>query len=142
MGNLTSSTSTTHWDGDLMSGSGTTALTTSGIASFDVSWAKRAEAGADATNPEELLAASYATCFTMALANKLAGNDFPPNSIDTSVTVTFNVGVGIEKIAINVKGDVPGMSDAEFGAAAKWAKENCPIGAALGAVTDKELTVG
>lgn len=142
MGKLTSSTSTTHWTGDLMAGTGTTSLETSGVTSFDVTWARREESGPGTTNPEELLAAAYATCFSMALANKLAGEDHEPTSIDTSVTVTFNVGVGIEKIAIAVRGDVPGLSDAEFGAAARWAKDNCPIGAALGAVENKELTVG
>lgn len=142
MGKLASSTSTTHWKGDLTSGTGTTSLDTSGVATFDVNWAKREESGAGTTNPEELLAAAYATCFSMALAGRLAREGHSPTSLDTSVTVRFNVGVGIDKIIVSAKGDVPGMSDAEFGEHARWAKENCPVGAALGAVEDKELKLG
>lgn len=142
MGKLSSSTSTTHWTGDLQSGSGTTSLDTSGVATFDVNWGKREESGPGTTNPEELIAAAYATCFCMALAGKLAREGHPPTSLDTSVTVRFNVGVGIDKIQLRVKGDVPGLSDAEFAEQARWAKENCPVGAALGAVEDKEITFG
>lgn len=142
MGKLSSSTSTTHWNGDLLSGTGTTSLDTSGVATFDVAWAKREESGPGTTNPEELIAAAYASCYCMALAGKLAKGGHAPTSLDTSVTVRFNVGVGIDKISLHVKGDVPGLSAEEFAAEAEWAKDNCPVGAALGAVSDKELIVG
>lgn len=142
MGKTTSSTATTQWNGDLFSGSGTTALQTSGVATFDVTWAKREQAGAGTTNPEELLAAAYATCFSMALANKLAGGGHPPTSLDTSATVHFEAGVGVTSIDLRVSGEVPDLPDEEFRAEAEWAKDNCPIGAALGAVSNKTLTVG
>ncbi len=145
MGTLGSSTSTTHWQGDLMSGSGRTSMDTSGLQTFDVAWSKRTTPESGTTNPEELLAAAYSTCYSMALSNKLAQGGHPPTSLETSVTVTFEVGddgAKVSKIVIAVKGEVPGLSDAEFAAEAEWAKTNCPIGAALGAVTDKTVTVG
>ena len=120
----TISTATTHWEGNLFQGKGQTELTTSGVATFDVSWAKRAEAGQGNTNPEELLAASLATC----------------SSIDTQAAVTFVAGQGVTGITISVSGDVPGLDADGFKAKAEWAKDNCPISQALKAVP-KELVV-
>jgi len=76
----TTSTARTHWQGSLTEGSGKTDLTTSGAASFDMTWGARTEAGSG-TNPEELLAAALATCYSMALAHALSGADTPPTSV-------------------------------------------------------------
>ncbi len=122
----TISTATTHWEGNLFQGKGQTELTTSGVATFDVSWAKRAEAGQGNTNPEELLAASLATCYSMALSNALSEDGHDPASIDTQAAVTFVA--------------VPGLDADGFKAKAEWAKDNCPISQALKAVP-KELVV-
>ena len=141
MATTTTSTAATHWNGDLFSGSGTTSLETSGAATFDVNWGKRAEAGPGTTNPEELLAAAYATCYSMALSNKLAQGGHPPTTLDTSASVTFEPGVGVTRITLQVSADVAGLSEHELRAEAEWAKDNCPIGAALAAVEDKQVTV-
>ena len=64
----TTSTAQTHWEGGLKEGSGQVELVTSGAGKFDVNWAKRADAGKGTTNPEEVLAAAHATCYSMALS--------------------------------------------------------------------------
>ena len=136
----TISTATTHWEGNLFQGKGQTELTTSGVATFDVSWAKRAEAGQGNTNPEELLAASLATCYSMALSNALSEDGHDPASIDTQAAVTFVAGQGVTGITISVSGDVPGLDADGFKAKAECAKDNCPISQALKAVP-KELEI-
>lgn len=136
----TTSTAKTHWEGSLTEGSGTTELVTSGVTSFDVSWGKRAESGEGTTNPEELIAAALATCYSMALSHALAGNDTPPQSIDTEVGIDFVPGTGITGAAITVSANVPGLSEEEFRRFAEDTKANCPVSAALSAV-DKTLSI-
>ena len=136
----TTSTASTHWEGSLMEGAGTTQLSTSGVATFDVAWAKRAEAGAGTTNPEELIAAALATCYSMALSNGLAKNGTTATSIDTVVDVDFVPGTGITGATIKVKADVPGLTADEFQKFAEDTKENCPVSQALSGV-EKTLEV-
>lgn len=136
----TTSTARTHWEGSLQEGSGTTELVTSGVATFDVSWAKRAEAGQGTTNPEELIAAALSTCFSMALSGALARNGTPPTSLDTRVGIDFVPGTGITAASIAVAGRVPGLSAEEFEKFAEDTKKNCPVSQALSAV-EKRLEV-
>ncbi|QGF24601.1 OsmC family peroxiredoxin [Raineyella fluvialis] len=140
MAKSTVSTATTHWEGNLFDGKGQTTLATSGVATFDVNWAKRAEAGQGTTNPEELLAAALATCYSMALSNALAQEGHDPSTLDTEAAVTFVPGEGVTGATITVRGDVPGLSAEDFRAKAEWAKDNCPVSQALRAVP-KELRV-
>lgn len=130
----TTSSASTHWEGSLIEGSGTTSLDTSGVATFDLKWAARAEAGKGSTNPEELIAAALATCYCMALSNKLAGDGNAPASLDATASVTFQPGTGITGIALKVSGDVPGLTAEQFAEQADWAKDNCPVSQALKAV--------
>lgn len=130
----TISTAQAHWEGSLFEGAGRVDLVTSGLASFDVKWAKRAEAGAGTTNPEELIAAAHATCYSMALSNALAGNGTPPESLDTRVDVTFQPGVGITGSHITVVGKVPGLDAEGFATFAASAKTGCPVSKALAGV--------
>ncbi|GAA1392610.1 OsmC family peroxiredoxin [Luteococcus peritonei] len=130
----TTNTATTHWEGTLMEGQGRTELATSGVAGFDVKWAARAEAGQGTTNPEELIAAAHATCYSMALSNKLAQDGTPATSLDTAAEVSFQPGQGITGITLKVSGDVPGLSADDFAEKAEWAKENCPVSQALASV--------
>lgn len=127
----TVSTAQAHWEGSLVDGSGQVELVTSGAAKFDVEWAKRAEAGRGTTNPEELIAAAHATCYSMALSHALAGNGTPPDSIDTKAEVGFQPGVGITGSHLSVKGKVPGIDRQTFDKFAADAKENCPVSQAL-----------
>ncbi len=75
----------------------------------------------------------------MALSHGLAGDGTPPESLETSATVTFVPGTGITKVALTVRGSVPGLDEAGFVAAAEGAVENCPVSKALAAVP--EITV-
>ena len=123
----------TTWDGDLFTGSGKTTLDTSGAASFDMAWKARAE-GASGTNPEELIAAAHAACYSMALSHALAGNGTPATSIDTVAVVGFQPGVGITGSDLTVKAKVPGLTEDEFKTFAEGAKTGCPVSAALAAI--------
>lgn len=123
----------TDWNGDLASGSGTTALG-SGVASFAVNWKARADGAESTTTPEELLAAAHASCYCMALSHGLAQAGTPPESLSTDVKVTFQPGTGITGIEIAVVGSVPGLDEAGFQEAAADAKANCPVSQALKAV--------
>ena len=128
------------WRGDLMSGSGRVESVTSGVVEgLDVSWPARAEEPGGQTSPEELIAAAHATCLSMALSHALAQDGHAPEELDTSATVTFQPGEGITKIALDVTGRVPGLDADAFTAAAKQAKDNCPVSKALASVP--EITV-
>jgi osmotically inducible protein OsmC len=109
------------------------------IGGLDVSWAARAEEPGGKTSPEELIAAAHATCLSMALAHGLAQEGHAPERLDTSATVTFQPGEGITKIALSVRGDVPGLDEDAFRAAAESAKENCPVSQALASVPEISL---
>ena len=120
------------WQGDLMGGSGTIDQVGSGaFGPLDVTWASRAEDPNGRTSPEELIAAAHASCFSMALAHGLAGAGTPPARLSVSATVTFVPGTGITKSVLDVEGDVPGLDEDGFRAAAESAKDGCPVSQAL-----------
>ena len=133
----TTRNATTHWEGTLFEGAGKVTLDSSGVGTFDVSWASRAEEANGKTSPEELIAAAHASCFSMALSNGLAKAGTPATSLDTSAAVDFVPGTGITEIRLSVKAVVEGMSNDDFVAAATAAKEGCPVSQALSAVTIK-----
>jgi osmotically inducible protein OsmC len=129
------------WSGDLLGGSGTIDSVGSGaFGPLDVSWPARSEdASGGKTSPEELVAAAHATCFSMAFAGGLAKAGHAPERLSTSATVTFVPGTGITKIALSVRGVVPGMEGAAFQEAAEAAKVGCPVSQALAAVPEITL---
>jgi osmotically inducible protein OsmC len=129
------------WQGDLMSGSGTIDSVGSGaFGPLDVSWAARSEEQSGGkTSPEELIAAAHASCFSMALSSALAKAETPPERLSTAATVTFVPGTGITKIALEVRGAVPGVDEAGFREAAEGAKANCPVSQALAGVPEITL---
>jgi len=131
----TTRNATAHWEGSLMEGAGTVSLDSSGLGTYDVTWASRAEDPAGRTSPEELIAAAHSTCFSMALSHGLAQAGTPPESIDTSAAVTFQPGEGITGIVLTVRASVPGLSAEEFTTAAENAKTNCPVSKALTGTT-------
>lgn len=129
------------WSGDLLSGSGTIDEVGSGtFGPLDVSWPARSEEQSGGkTSPEELIAAAHAACFSMALSNVLAKAGAPPEELKTSATVSFVPGKGITKVALSVRGRVPGLDADGFAAAADDAKRNCPVSQALAGVPEITL---
>jgi osmotically inducible protein OsmC len=130
----TTRTASTHWEGSLFEGAGKTTFESSGLGTFDVSWASRAEEANGKTSPEELIAAAHSACFSMAFSNGLAKAGTPPTSLDTSAEVDCVPGTGITQIRLTVRGTVEGMSEEDFIAAAEQAKVGCPVSQALAAV--------
>jgi lipoyl-dependent peroxiredoxin len=128
------------WQGDLMNGGGTIESVTSGaFGPLDVSWASRSEEPNGKTSPEELIAAAWASCFSMALSAGLAKAGTPPEKLEVSATVTLQPGEGITKGALTVRGTVPGIDGDAFIEAAEGAKQNCPVSKALAGIPDISL---
>jgi osmotically inducible protein OsmC len=124
-----------HWEGDLKAGKGTIRLG-SGAFEGKYSFGTRFE-GSPGTNPEELLGAAHAGCFTMALSLGLTKAGHPPTSLDTSATVELDkVGeaFAIKRIRLKTRGAVPGMDEGKFRELAEDAKKNCIISRALAGV--------
>jgi osmotically inducible protein OsmC len=131
----TTRTAKTRWEGSLLEGSGSVTLATSGVGTYDVTWASRAEDANGRTSPEELIAAAHSSCFSMALSNILAKAGSPPQSLDTQADVSFQPGEGITGIHLTVVGRVDGMDADAFAKAAEDAKVNCPVSQALTGTT-------
>ena len=128
------------WTGTLLEGRGTIESVGSGaFGPLDVTWASRAEEPAGLTSPEELIAAAHASCFSMALSSGLAKAGITAERLETSATVTFVPGTGITRIALAVRGSVPGLDEAGFVQKAEAAKEGCPVSQALAAVPEITL---
>jgi osmotically inducible protein OsmC len=127
---------TVHWDGDVAHGRGTIA-TESGKVQADYSFGTRFS-GEPGTNPEELLGAAHAACFTMALSAALTRAGHPPASIDTKALVHLQktgTGYEIPAIGLTTAAVVAGIAEDEFQRLATQAKEGCPLSHALRAVT-------
>ena len=127
------------WKGNLVQGGG---RLTVGSRAIDVpySFKSRLEDGQSATNPEELLGAAHAGCFTMALAAQLSGAGFTPSELNTLAKVSFEkVGNNfqITRIELETLADVPAVDEATFQALAADAKKNCPVSKALAATEIK-----
>jgi osmotically inducible protein OsmC len=131
----TTRTANAHWEGSLLEGKGIVTLSSSGIGTYDVSWAARAEEPNGVTSPEELIAAAHSTCFSMALSNELAKAGSPPDTVDTQADVTFQPGTGITGIHLTTTAAVPGLTAEQFAEFAEGAKKNCPVSAALTGTT-------
>jgi lipoyl-dependent peroxiredoxin len=128
---------TAHWEGSLQGGGGQVALG-SGAFEGQYGFKSRFEDG-PGTNPEELIGAAHAGCFSMALSLVLGEAGHEPESIDTQATVHFGKdpsgeGFAITKIDLATRARVPGMEAADFERAAEAAKSGCPVSKALSAV--------
>ena len=123
------------WNGDLVSGNGVVSAVSSGaFTDLPVTWVSRTEAAGGKTSPEELVASAHAACYCMALSYGLAGAGTPPTRLEVSATVTFELGdrgPRVASSALTVRGEVPGVDEAAFKAAAEAAKDGCPISQAL-----------
>ncbi len=122
-------TATAHWSGGLKDGKGTLSSTSGILNQTPYSFAKRFESE-PGTNPEELIAAAHAGCFTMALSAQLGNAGMTAQSLDTKATVTLEKlesGFAITKVHLQLNAKVPGADRAKFDEAAKNAKEGCPV---------------
>src|SRR3954468_9919514 len=121
-------TSSAEWIGALQDGSGKMALG-SGAFEGQYSYKSRFEEG-EGTNPEELIGAAHAGCFSMAFSKGLADAGFTPTSVETTAKVHLDkgdAGFGVTRIDLETVGDVPGIDADTFQKLAEGAKENCPI---------------
>ncbi|MBM4421948.1 MAG: OsmC family protein [Chloroflexi bacterium] len=127
--------SSAKWEGNLNDGSGTMRLG-SGAYEGPFTFASRFADG-PGTNPEELIGAAHAGCFSMFLSALLSKGGFPPKAIRTTATVHLGDGPTITLIELNTEGDVPGCDEKTFLEQADNAKKGCPVSKALAAVEIK-----
>jgi len=124
-----------HWQGTLTGGSGSVTSATGTFGPLETTWRARAEASdTGLTSPEELLAAAWAACFSMASSNELAKAGFPVTSNDVSVAVTadkLEAGFTVISALLTLRATVPGVDQATFDIAVGKAKDGCPISRAL-----------
>ena len=133
-------TASARWDGSLQEGSGTMRMA-SGAYEGPYSFQSRFEEG-DGTNPEELIAAAHAGCFSMALSAGLGQAGHEPDSVETEATVQLDKvgdGFAITHILLRTRARVPGIDADEFQQQAQAAKDGCPVSKALGGVGSIEL---
>jgi osmotically inducible protein OsmC len=129
---MTTSTATATWEGGLRTGRGQFNAK-SGAFQGSYSFPTRFE-GAKGTNPEELIAAAHASCFSMALSAELEKAGTPSTRVTTTASTTVDkVGDGfkITRIRLEVRGEVPGVDQSAFAKAAEAAKDGCPVSQAL-----------
>ena len=125
------------WNGDLKAGKGTISSQSHTLNNTQYSFKSRFEEGTG-TNPEELIAAAHAGCFSMAFANELAKANHTATSVDTEATITLEMlpdGPTVTKIHLVNKSEVPGIDKADFDKIAETAKTHCPISKLLAAAT-------
>jgi osmotically inducible protein OsmC len=137
-------TSTAVWHGTGPKGTGTITTLSGALKDAPYGFNTRfaSEDGKAGTNPEELIAAAHASCFTMALAFQLTGAGHEPTELNTTAVVSMDkldAGWTIVSIALETTGTVPGVDAAKFQALADDAKKNCPISRALAAVASITL---
>lgn len=128
-------TASAEWKGGLKDGTGTVSTGSGLISNAQYSFATRFEQGVG-TNPEELIAAAHAGCFSMALSAQLGSAGLNPQSIRTAATVNLekvDSGYAITAVHLDVTAKVPGADQEAFNKAALAAKENCPVSKVLNA---------
>jgi osmotically inducible protein OsmC len=130
-------TARAHWQGNLKEGKGTLSSQSGILEKTNYSFKTRFEEGEKGTNPEELLAAAHAGCFTMAVAAILTQKGLSPASLDTEATVTME-GLSITSIQLLITGSVTGINAEDFIAVTKDAEKNCLISKILSIPVNSE----
>lgn len=116
-----------HWQGDLRSGNGRLSSHSGVLSDIPFSFATRFE-NAPGTNPEELIAAAHAGCYSMAFANYLAQHGHQPEEISTEATITLDgEKSAITEMHLATTGRVPGLDNAQFQRMAQEAEQHCPV---------------
>jgi lipoyl-dependent peroxiredoxin len=132
------------WKGGLKDGKGTVSSASGVLANTPYSFTTRFE-NAPGTNPEELIAAAHAACFSMALSAQLGGANLTPESINTSATLTMEkleAGWAITAVHLDVVAKVPGASAEAFNTVAENAKAGCPVSKVLNAKITMDAKLG
>ena len=127
------------WHGSIKEGQGLLTSTSKALNQTPYSYTTRFqnEDGKMGTNPEELIAAAHAGCFTMAFSSQLSGAGYPPTELKTNATVIMKQMEGhfeISEIQLSLEGNVPGITEEKFLELAQIAKKTCPVSKALSAV--------
>jgi len=134
-------TATATWEGPLQTGTGTASA---GSGAFSVRFSVGTRFGEEpGTNPEELIGAAYAGCYSMALSAILGRAGYTPERISTIARVRIQQvegGFVIDRIELETEGKVPGIDEAKFREFAEQAKRGCPVGKALGGVDEVVVT--
>jgi lipoyl-dependent peroxiredoxin len=123
-------TANAHWSGNLREGNGTLTTQSGILNNTSYSFKTRFEEGEKGTNPEELLAAAHAGCFTMAVASILTKKGIKPEALDTEATVTMEDAI-ITGVHLVITGSVSGINAEEFNTITKDAEKNCLISKVL-----------
>ena len=140
---MSDKTATVHWEGRGKQGVGKISTETQALKSYPYGFASRFEDDQRGTNPEELLAAAHAACFTMAFSFACDAAGFATAAIDTTAGVRLmkkSDGFVIDHIALRLEASVPGIDEATFQKIAAKAKQDCPLSKALAAVPEITLT--
>lgn len=126
-------TALTTWTGDLKNGSGVTSGESGYLHDVKITWAARFETH-PGSNPEELIAAAEASCYSMALSSNLTKQNTPPDVVNTRAALTMRrdeSGVQLTKLHLDVEARVPGLDEAAFQALAEKTKDTCPVSVLL-----------
>jgi osmotically inducible protein OsmC len=136
-------TASVHWEGQGKKGVGKISTQTDALQSYPYGYGSRFEDDRRGTNPEELLAAAHAACFTMAFSFACDAAGFATSAVDTQAAVRLVMkgnGFLIERISLNLEATVPGIDEATFQKLAEGAKQQCPLSKALASVPEITLT--
>ncbi len=123
-------TAKAHWEGNLKEGKGTLSTQSGALEQTNYSFKNRFEEGQKGTNPEELLAAAHAGCFTMSVSSMLNVKGIIANKLNTEAILTME-GLSITGIHLNISGSIPGINAEEFTIITKDAEKNCLISKVL-----------
>ncbi len=133
---------TVHWEGAGKAGKGKISTETGALADYPYGFGSRFGDDRTGTNPEEILGAAHAACFTMAFAFAAEAEGIAVQTADTRAAVRLTKdggGFKIDRIALELEAVVPGIDDAKFQALADGAKQNCPLSKALASVPEVTL---
>jgi osmotically inducible protein OsmC len=140
---MTDKTATVHWEGRGKQGVGKISTQTDALKSYPYGFGSRFEDDRRGTNPEELLAAAHAACFTMAFSFACDAAGFATAAVDTQASVRLLAkggGFSIDHIALKLEASVPGIDEPTFQKLAAAAKKDCPLSKALASVPEITLS--
>ena len=136
---MTEKSATVHWEGQGKKGQGKISTETGALTNYPYGFGSRFEDDRNGTNPEEILGAAHAACFTMAFSFACDKAGLATGEVDTKATVRLSKqgdGFVIDRIALTMQATVPGIDEAKFQEIAAAAKANCPLSKALAGVAE------